>query len=97
MTEEKIAEINKLAKTKTVDEISKLLNIGRTTIKKYKNKVSPKKVYQCDLNGNLLKVWDDTTTISNTTTYNKSTIKNACNGHAGRAKNIAYGYMWRYE
>jgi hypothetical protein len=91
MTEEKIAEINKLAKTKTVDEISKLLNIGRTKIK------FPLKRYQCDLNGNLLKIWDDTTTISNTTTYNKSTIKNACNGHAGRAKNIAYGYMWRYE
>lgn len=56
MTEENIAEINKLAKTKNVDEISKLLNIGRTTIN-----------------------------------------KNACNGYAGRAKNIVYGYTWKYE
>jgi transposase len=95
--ENKIELIKSLTKKYTVDEVSKMLNIGRTTIKKYKDTIVPKKVYQYGLNNELIKIWNSTTEITDNTKYNKNTIKNACNGNAGRAKNIAYNYKWVYE
>ena len=50
------------------------------------------KIAQYDYYGNLIKIWDSSRTICDTTNYTRSVILSCCNGN----KKTAYGYIWRY-
>lgn len=52
-----------------------------------------KKVYQYDLQGNLIKVWDSVTNISNYYKISKSHISNVCR----KNKNFFKEYYWSYS
>lgn len=95
ITSDDIDKIRMLCEFLTVQQVCKLTGIGRTTVKKYKLKRNTYKVYQFDLNNNLIKIWVDTAEIVSSTPYNKSTIKNACNPNI--KTHIAYNFKWLYE
>ena len=62
---------------------------------KYREKMhnlKSNKIAQYDYYGNLIKIWDSSRTICDTTNYTKSVILSCCNGN----KKTAYGYIWRY-
>lgn len=54
-----------------------------------------RKVYQYDLQGNLLKEWDSLSSISKELGYSFGNIAKCCNG--GKYRHTAYGYKWFYE
>ena len=51
-----------------------------------------KKVYQYDLNANLIKVWDSLGDIQRALKVEKSAIAGVCR----KERKTAYGYIWRY-
>ena len=51
-----------------------------------------KTIYQYDLDGNLIKVWDSINSIENGTDYKRKTIYACANGQ----NSTAYGYVWKY-
>lgn len=53
-----------------------------------------KKVYQYDLQDNLIKIWDSVKTINRELGYKVSNISSCCLGKTYR--NHAYGYKWSY-
>lgn len=53
-----------------------------------------KKVYQYDLQNNLIKVWESVTSISNALGYKTSNISSCCLNKQYRK--TAYGYKWSY-
>lgn len=53
-----------------------------------------KKVYQYDLQNNLIKVWESVTSISKTLGYKTSNISSCCLNKQYRK--TAYGYKWSY-
>lgn len=61
--------------------------------KKKKTGISGKKVCQCDLNGNLIKIWNSVKEAADSIGISASNISNVC---AGRI-NSAGGYVWRYK
>lgn len=52
-----------------------------------------KTIYQYDLDGNLIKVWDSINVIENETNYKRKTIYACANGQ----NSTAYGYIWKYS
>ena len=60
---------------------------------KKKTGIMGKKVCQCDLDGNVLKVWDSIKEASEYAGISASNISNVC---AGRNKSAA-GYKWKYK
>lgn len=52
-----------------------------------------KKVYQFDLQGNLIKKWDCLNDIQRELGLSKGNISNCCHGRLQKTK----GYVWRYE
>lgn len=51
-----------------------------------------KKVYQYDLDGNLIKVWENAYEIKRELNYSQSEINKCCLNK----KDKAYNYMWKY-
>ena len=60
-------------------------------LNKYQN--NKKKVFQCDLNSNLIKIWDSTRDIEKELNYPNSNISACCL----KKQKTAYGYKWNYE
>lgn len=52
-----------------------------------------KKVYQYDLNGNLVQEWPSASDIERQLGYSQGHISDCCNGK----RKTAYGYRWSYE
>ena len=64
----------------------------RATAKNTNGKCS-KKVYQYDLNGNLVDVFPSVMEIARKFGYSPGNISMCCRGE----RNIAYGYIWKYK
>lgn len=54
-----------------------------------------KKVYQYDLQGNLVRIWDSLISIQRETGFNHSNINSCC--LSKKYRNTAYGYKWSYR
>lgn len=62
------------------------------TVKERISKSNSKKVYQYDLNGNLIKVWDNAR-IASENGFTRSSISHCCLGRRKKHK----GYIWSYK
>ena len=51
-----------------------------------------KKIFQCDLENNIIKIWDNICEIKNIKNYHPTSIKQCCEGK----RKQAYGYKWQY-
>lgn len=56
---------------------------------------SEKKVYQYDLHGNLIKVWDSLISINKELKHKNSNINSCCLNK--KYRHTAYGYKWSYK
>lgn len=63
-------------------------------IKKEKNKTTPQKIFQYDLNRNLIKVWENFSEIEKAG-FNRAQVNTICNKRKG--KKTHKGYIWAYE
>lgn len=66
---------------------------SRTMIKKGFCPIKPKKVYQYDLNGKLITVWDSVNQVQRMTNMQHQSISRAALGKRPHA----YGFKWKYE
>ena len=90
---------------KSLESLSKKYKISSNGCKKWllkygiyeevKNNFKQKtyKIYQKDLEGNLIKEWKDSNEITDVLGFNKSNIHNACRGYNKTYK----GYIWSYK
>lgn len=53
-----------------------------------------KKIYQYDLEGNLVRIWESAKYIKAETGWSKGQIRNCCRGASHY--NTAHGFVWRY-
>ena len=77
---------------------TKYNNVMRTRLNTRNNNQShgyEKKVYQYDLQGNLVKVWDSVKSINRELGYKPTNISSCCLNKQYRK--TAYGYKWSYE
>lgn len=55
-----------------------------------------KKVYQYDLNDNLIRIWNSAMEVQRETNFKQSNICASCNNKYPNTKNIYRGYKWSY-
>ena len=70
-----------------------LWSFDENYIPKKKKRKNCKTVYQYDLDGRLVKVWESLVEIEKTLGYSKNNISHCCLGRSVSA----YAYIWRYE
>lgn len=70
-----------------------LWSFDENYIPKKKKRKNCKTVYQYDLDGKLVKVWESLVEIEKTLGYSKNNISHCCLGESVSA----YGYIWSYE
>ena len=87
--------ITNCCKKKAYQAYGFLWSFDENYIAKKKKRKNCKTVYQYDLDGKLIKVWESLTEIEKTLGYSEVNISHCCLGYEYVPS--AYGYIWSYE